>query len=841
MKYRYSSPSPTTGWVTARQGTFQKPQRLFLKLQHGGLLTAHETEDGPPLWEHDIAGARFSENQKGNRISVRTNKGKDVQIRADSLEDFQDWSGSVRRSSSLVFGDLYRQQAEIGSGFYAKVFCALDVDRNEMVAVKVMRRNVNELQKKVIERETQIIRQLDHPHVVCAYDVFESEREVRIVMEYMSGGSLYSRIRDRGRMPENTAREMMSEILMALHYLHGKDIIHRDVKAENVLLDENGSCKLADFGLSRQLPSGTSDASEFELGSLTGTPEYIAPEIVERVPYGKAVDIWALGILLYVMLSGQYPFHGRTGKETISQITNGTLAFPTTCWAGVSKEAMDLVKWMLTRDPNERPTTASLLNCSWLKSHYLTQLVSNIANGVLRIKSSKSIKSNKSVPQECSENSRASSKMVTPRTPKQDGAFADAMPEGAITVEDSSEKLLASASRRKLHSEDDELEQLSERELIKMLVNDETWMQQNGFQRVISSDDQAAGVSAIGKSEKTMAGAPSSASAVNRKKESKRRGSVPSPPKPAVAATTSRIPKSSAGTNAAPKAVEDGVVPEIGQDTFELGLQTIMNESAGKEGRLDSGVNAGKDDVEGTDSGQRVVFEEDLGSDSKEGSKSGKNDGAFSSQAGRSRTSGLGNGKLSIKALLKGDSADEKDGNMGPRSWTAEFKHITGRHSMNRSMTSSGGSSSMDARMETKSASASMRGPGFFRMNSSMDPKSGVEQKTPKSTSFKRLSSSLFLNRDSVSEVHAQDNGNSAVMHGTPPVAPDKGGSKGPDGGKPPSSEQSGPGKQSSRVAWFTKRPSNSEEPSGVIGISRMKSRDNQVKSRKDSSAEGGV
>eukprot|EP00186_Timspurckia_oligopyrenoides_P003150 CAMPEP_0182444006 /NCGR_PEP_ID=MMETSP1172-20130603/2592_1 /TAXON_ID=708627 /ORGANISM="Timspurckia oligopyrenoides, Strain CCMP3278" /LENGTH=925 /DNA_ID=CAMNT_0024639453 /DNA_START=260 /DNA_END=3037 /DNA_ORIENTATION=- len=401
--FRYSVVKPIEGWVTARQGLFNK-QRVLLRLQNGFLLSAHLIPRGAAVWQLSVAGARVSQVASRRTISLRTPTGQQVMITVESQYEFDKWVAALTKSSSMTFSGLYREQHEIGSGFYAKVLMALDEKRGEPVAVKVMRkRHANETRAlriaRVICRECEILRELDHPNIVPVLDIFETEREARIVMEFMSGGSLFSAIRAQGRVREDVARNYMFQILSAMQYLHERNIVHRDVKTENVLLNEHGVCKLADFGLSRKLPApiqldsesgsaqGSGQVNDYELDSLTGTPEYIAPEIVERKSYGLKVDIWAVGVLLYVLLSGQYPFHGKTAAETMQQILSGMLSFPEMSWQGVSREAIDLVRQTLVYNPEERPTVDQLLEHEWLQMARLSQpqtpsvIVSSSASG----------------------------------------------------------------------------------------------------------------------------------------------------------------------------------------------------------------------------------------------------------------------------------------------------------------------------------------------------------------------------------------------------------------------------------------------------------------------------
>lgn len=189
---------------------------------------------------------------------------------------------------------------------------------------------------------------------------FQTENKLFLVLDYCSGGELFFHLGKVGRFPEARAKFYSAQIILALEYIHQKDIIYRDLKPENVLLDALGNVKLTDFGLSKE---GVSDHSTGAT-SFCGTPEYIAPEVLLRKGHGRAVDWWSLGALLYEMISGLPPFYSRNRETMFEKIMNAVLVFP----PFMSESAKDLLSKLLVRDPQLR-LGSSELDAIELKEH----------------------------------------------------------------------------------------------------------------------------------------------------------------------------------------------------------------------------------------------------------------------------------------------------------------------------------------------------------------------------------------------------------------------------------------------------------------------------------------
>jgi RAC serine/threonine-protein kinase len=223
-----------------------------------------------------------------------------------------------------------------------------EIKTSQIYALKVLRKD-NTIKLNQVEHtktERNVLGRVRHPFIVGMKMAFQSKDKLYFVLDYCAGGELFFHLGKEERFPEPRARFYAAEIVLAISYVHSEGIIYRDLKPENVLLDETGNIKLTDFGLSKQGIRGSSSGAH----SLCGTPEYIAPEILNGQGHGRAVDWWSLGALLYEMLTGLPPFYCQDRDRLFEKIRKSELNYPKM----LSPPAVGVLKGLLTKDPTRR-------------------------------------------------------------------------------------------------------------------------------------------------------------------------------------------------------------------------------------------------------------------------------------------------------------------------------------------------------------------------------------------------------------------------------------------------------------------------------------------------------
>ncbi|XP_052006641.1 MAP/microtubule affinity-regulating kinase 3-like isoform X2 [Xyrauchen texanus] len=307
---------------------------------------------------------RGSQSNMRHRASIHTTNGHgrgEVTSRSVRSSGRNRNSGSGLDEVHPLVGN-YRLLKTIGKGNFAKVKLARHILTGSEVAIKMIDKtqlNPTSLQK--LSREVTIMKNLNHPNIVKLFEVIETEKTLFLVMEYASGGEVFDYLVAHGRMKEKEARAKFRQIVSAVQYCHQKHIVHRDLKAENLLLDADMNIKIADFGFSNEFMVGN------KLDTFCGSPPYAAPELFQGKKYdGPEVDVWSLGVILYTLVSGSLPFDGQNLKELRERVLRGKYRIP----FYMSTDCENLLKRFLVLNPAKRGTLEQIMKERWINAGF---------------------------------------------------------------------------------------------------------------------------------------------------------------------------------------------------------------------------------------------------------------------------------------------------------------------------------------------------------------------------------------------------------------------------------------------------------------------------------------
>lgn len=254
----------------------------------------------------------------------------------------------------------------IGQGSYADVRKAYSINAKREVAIKIVNKeeDVDGKKSRFLKREIEILKWLNHKNVIRVFDVIDGEDKFFIVMELAPKGDLLSLLLKRHKLTEHETKVLFKSIVDGVLYCHKNGVTHRDLKLENILLSDENEPIVTDFGFARYIGAATDQRTRSR--TFCGSYAYVAPEILQGIPYdGMASDVWSLGVVLYTLVCGRFPFDDSDPKTLLQETTSGKLEYPTQA-SGLSDQAKDLIKKMLSTSVRERITLTEVMDHPWL-------------------------------------------------------------------------------------------------------------------------------------------------------------------------------------------------------------------------------------------------------------------------------------------------------------------------------------------------------------------------------------------------------------------------------------------------------------------------------------------
>ncbi|XP_021917741.1 calcium/calmodulin-dependent protein kinase type 1 isoform X2 [Zootermopsis nevadensis] len=283
--------------------------------------------------------------------------------------------------------DKYNLKELLGTGAFSEVRLAESKEKpGLMFAVKIIDKKALKGKEDSLENEIKVLRRfsetttrsdvtssanseetpwLKHPNIVQLLETFEDKHKVYLIMELVTGGELFDRIVEKGSYTEKDASDLIRQVLEAVDYMHEQGVVHRDLKPENLLYyspDEDSKIMISDFGLSKMEDSGI-------MATACGTPGYVAPEVLAQKPYGKAVDVWSIGVISYILLCGYPPFYDENDANLFAQILKGEFEFDSPYWDDISDSAKDFIRQLMCVDVEKRYTCRQALAHPWISGN----------------------------------------------------------------------------------------------------------------------------------------------------------------------------------------------------------------------------------------------------------------------------------------------------------------------------------------------------------------------------------------------------------------------------------------------------------------------------------------
>ena len=351
----------------------KKLKKMWFSLIYKDLYFYKSKDDPIHKGMHNLSGVFLREEPEtdidGKHFYVfaiiSEDKAKNYYVK--DKDEYNQWLINLKKAigySNLSY--IYEMKDEIARGKYGIIKLGVNKQTKEKVAIKILcKYNMSTSDLELVKTEIETMKIANHPNVIKLLDVFENEKMIYIIMEYCEGGDLFSYIEKRNFIiKEERAAQIIQQLSTAVYFLHEYGIVHRDLKPENILLitkGENSKIKLADFGVSKILGPNEQCTESF------GTISYVAPEVLQGKPYNKSVDLWSVGVIIYLLLSGFLPFDDENSEnEIIKQTIENDVSFDSSVWDNISHEAKDLIRSLLCKEPDKRISIKEVLEHPWI-------------------------------------------------------------------------------------------------------------------------------------------------------------------------------------------------------------------------------------------------------------------------------------------------------------------------------------------------------------------------------------------------------------------------------------------------------------------------------------------
>jgi hypothetical protein len=353
-----------------------KMRELYFKLVHKDLYFYKNKDDTKHKGMHNLSGLFLQKEKTVNFEGVNYYSFSVVYPTKTRIyyckdeKEYNVWFEKLKIATGYTnLLDIYEVKNKLGSGKFGLVKLGIEKKTGQKVAIKIMKKSsMDSSDLELVRTEIEILKICQHPNIIRLYNVFENADYMYIIMEYCSGGDLFSFLENRNfRIPEKRASTIIHKMATAVYYMHSFGVAHRDLKPENVLMtsdDDDGDIRILDFGLSKIL--GPYEKCDEPYGTLT----YCAPEIIVDEPYSKAVDLWSLGIMTYLMVSGKLPFNSEDENEIARQVVYDEPDYiRNPVWKSITPECKDFIKRLLEKDQNKRMTIKEALEHKWIKMY----------------------------------------------------------------------------------------------------------------------------------------------------------------------------------------------------------------------------------------------------------------------------------------------------------------------------------------------------------------------------------------------------------------------------------------------------------------------------------------